>query len=222
MIWPVSQIGEIELSEAIFGIEPTRPVVHEVVKNHWPTAGRAPSSALTRAEVSGGGKKPGARKGTGHAVRAPPGPQWTHGASSYRPQAPDLPLCLNKKVKRLASSPLCPPRPPRNAILVVDGLKLDEVKTKTMKDLPGRRRRGQVRVITPEWRRKWSCPPEHPGVVTTTAKILKLYTSSTPSKLVPSTRLPWRSSRSVWRDGEHCMISSSAPSSLSSPWSRPR
>ena len=76
------QIGEIELSEAIFGIEPNEAVVHEVVKNHLANCRQGTQSALTRAEVSGGGKKPWRQKGTGHArqgsIRAP---QWTHGGA---------------------------------------------------------------------------------------------------------------------------------------------
>ena len=74
------QVGEIELSEAIFGIEPNQAVVHEVVKNHLANCRQGTQSALTRAEVSGGGKKPWRQKGTGHARQGSTrAPQWTHG-----------------------------------------------------------------------------------------------------------------------------------------------
>ena len=74
------QVGEIELSEAVFGIEPNEAVVHEVVKNHLANCRQGTQSALTRAEVSGGGKKPWRQKGTGHARQGSTrAPQWTHG-----------------------------------------------------------------------------------------------------------------------------------------------
>ena len=74
------QVGEIELSEAVFGIEPNQAVVHEVVKNHLANCRQGTQSALTRAEVSGGGKKPWRQKGTGHARQGSTrAPQWTHG-----------------------------------------------------------------------------------------------------------------------------------------------
>ena len=73
------QVGEIELSEAVFGIEPNQAVVHEVVKNHQANCRQGTQSALTRAEVSGGGKKPWRQKGTGHARQAV---SYTHLTSS--------------------------------------------------------------------------------------------------------------------------------------------
>ena len=82
------QVGEIELSDAVFGIEPNTAVVHEVVKNHLANCRQGTQSALTRAEVSGGGKKPWRQKGTGHArqgsTRAPSGPT----AASCLPPSP--------------------------------------------------------------------------------------------------------------------------------------
>ena len=73
------QVGEVELSEAVFGIEPNESVVHDVVKNHLANCRQGTQSALTRAEVSGGGKKPWKQKGTGHARQGSTrAPQWTH------------------------------------------------------------------------------------------------------------------------------------------------
>ena len=83
------QIGEIELSEAIFGIEPNEAVVHEVVKNHLANCRQGTQSALTRAEVSGGGKKPWRQKGTGHARQgSAPGPPSGPTAASCSPPSP--------------------------------------------------------------------------------------------------------------------------------------
>ena len=79
-----TQVGEVELSEAVFGIEPNQTVVHEVVKNHLANCRQGTQSALTRAEVSGGGKKPWRQKGTGHARQGSTrAPQWTHGGIVY-------------------------------------------------------------------------------------------------------------------------------------------
>ncbi len=81
------QVGEIELSEAVFGIEPNQAVVHEVVKNHLANCRQGTQSALTRAEVSGGGKKPWRQKGTGHARQGSTrAPQWTHGGIVFAPK----------------------------------------------------------------------------------------------------------------------------------------
>ena len=81
-----TQVGEVELSEAVFGIEPNQTVVHEVVKNHLANCRQGTQSALTRAEVSGGGIKPWRQKGTGRARQGSTrAPQWTHGGIVFAP-----------------------------------------------------------------------------------------------------------------------------------------
>ena len=128
------QVGEIELSEAVFGIEPNQAVVHEVVKNHLANCRQGTQSALTRAEVSGGGKKPWRQKGTGHARQGSTrAPQWTHGGIVFAPKPRDYSYTLNKKVKRLALKSALSAKAAQGAVLVVDGLKLEEIKTKAMK-----------------------------------------------------------------------------------------
>ena len=98
-----TQVGEVELSEAVFGIEPNQTVVHEVVKNHLANCRQGTQSALTRAEVSGGGIKPWRQKGTGRARQGSTrAPQWTHGGIVFAPKPRDYSYVLNKKVKRLA------------------------------------------------------------------------------------------------------------------------
>ena len=84
------QVGEIELSEAVFGIEPNQAVVHEVVKNHLANCRQGTQSALTRAEVSGGGKKPCARRAPATLVRVPPGLPSGPTAASCSPPSPAL------------------------------------------------------------------------------------------------------------------------------------
>ena len=171
------QIGEIELSEAIFGIEPNQAVVHEAVKNHLANCRQGTQSALTRAEVSGGGKKPWRQKGTGHARQGSTrAPQWTHGGIVFAPKPRTYRYALNKKVKRLALKSALSAKAAENAILVVDGLKLDEVKTKTMKTFLDAAGVGKSVVITPEVEKNVVLSARNiPGVVTTTAKVLNVY-----------------------------------------------
>ena len=171
------QDGEIELSEAIFGIEPNQVVVHEVVKNHLANCRQGTQSALTRAEVSGGGKKPWRQKGTGHARQGSTrAPQWTHGGIVFAPKPRDYSYTLNKKVKRLALKSALSAKAAEGAILVVDELKLPEIKTKAMKDFMNAAGVTKSVVITPEVDEIVIKSARNiPGVVTTTAKILSVY-----------------------------------------------
>ena len=127
------QVGEIELSDAIFGIEPNEAVVHDVVKNHLANCRQGTQSSLTRAEVSGGGIKPWRQKGTGRArqgsIRAP---QWTHGGIVFAPKPRDYSYTLNKKVKRLALKSVLSAKAQEENIVVIDEIKLDAIKTKPM------------------------------------------------------------------------------------------
>ena len=125
------QVGEVELSEAIFGIEPNQSVVHDVVKNHLANCRQGTQSALTRAEVSGGGKKPWRQKGTGHARQGSTrAPQWTHGGIVFAPKPRDYSYTLNKKVRRLALKSVLSAKAQADAIVVIDEIKMDEIKTK--------------------------------------------------------------------------------------------
>ena len=171
------QVGEIELSEAVFGIEPNEAVVHEVVKNHLANCRQGTQSALTRAEVSGGGKKPWRQKGTGHARQGSTrAPQWTHGGIVFAPKPRDYSYSLNKKVKRLALKSALSAKAAEGAIVVVDELKMVEIKTKTMKDFLGAVGAVKSVVITPETDEIVVKSARNiPGVVTTTAKVLSVY-----------------------------------------------
>ncbi|MGO5021804.1 50S ribosomal protein L4 [Lawsonibacter sp. LCP25S3_G6] len=171
------QIGEIELSEAIFGIEPNEAVVHEVVKNHLANCRQGTQSALTHAEVSGGGKKPWRQKGTGHARQGSTrAPQWTHGGIVFAPKPRTYRYTLNKKVKRLALKSALSAKAAEGAILVVDGLKLPEVKTRAMQSFMDAAGVTKSVMITPEVEQNVVLSARNiPGVVTTTANILSVY-----------------------------------------------
>ena len=171
------QVGEIELSEAIFGIEPNQVVVHEVVKNHLANCRQGTQSALTRAEVSGGGKKPWRQKGTGHARQGSTrAPQWTHGGIVFAPKPRDYSYSLNKKVKRLALKSALSDKAANGNIVVVDALEMGEIKTKTMKTMLDAVGAGKAVVITPELNENVVKSARNiPGVITTTAKILSVY-----------------------------------------------
>ena len=128
------QFGEVELSEGIFGIEPNVSVMHDVVKNHLANCRQGTQSALTRAEVSGGGKKPWRQKGTGRARQGSTrAPQWTHGGIVFAPKPRDYSYRLNKKTRRLALKSALSSKAQANEIVVIDEIKMDEIKTKTFK-----------------------------------------------------------------------------------------
>ena len=172
-----TQVGEMELSEAVFGIEPNQTVVHEVVKNHLANCRQGTQSALTRAEVSGGGKKPWRQKGTGHARQGSTrAPQWTHGGIVFAPKPRDYSYTLNKKVKRLALKSALSAKAAEGNVIVVDGLNLDEIKTKTMQGFLNAVGAKKAVVVTPELNNNVVKSARNiPGVETTTAKLLSVY-----------------------------------------------
>ena len=125
-----SEVGEITLSDAVFGIEPNESVVHDVVKNHLANCRQGTQSALTRAEVSGGGIKPWRQKGTGRARQGSTrAPQWTHGGVVFAPKPRDYSYTLNKKVKRLAMKSVLSAKAAEGNIVVIDSIKMDAPKT---------------------------------------------------------------------------------------------
>ena len=128
------QVGEVELSDVIFGIEPNVSVMHDVVKNHLANCRQGTQSALTRGEVSGGGRKPWRQKGTGHARQGSTrAPQWTHGGIVFAPKPRSYRYTLNKKSRRLALKSALSAKAQAGEIVVIDEIKMDEIKTKTFK-----------------------------------------------------------------------------------------
>ena len=172
------QIGEIELSEGIFGIEPNEAVVHEVVKNHLANRRQGTQSALTRAEVSGGGKKPWRQKGTGHARQGSTrAPQWTHGGIVFAPKPRDYSYVLNKKVKRLALKSVLSARAAEGKLIVIDSIKMDVIKTADFrKFLNAVNVDSKAVVVTPEVDETIVKSARNiPGVLTTPATNLNVY-----------------------------------------------
>ena len=128
------KIGEIQLSEAIFGIEPNKSVLHDSVKNHLANCRQGTQSALTKGEVSYTTRKPWRQKGTGRARAGYAGsPVWYHGGVAFAPKPRDYSYSLNKKVKRLALKSALSAKAADAEIIVIDGLKMEEIKTKAFK-----------------------------------------------------------------------------------------
>ena len=173
-----AEVGTVELSDAIFGIEPNPVVVHEVVKNHLANCRQGTQSALTRAEVSGGGKKPWRQKGTGHARQGSTrAPQWTHGGIVFAPKPRDYSYVLNKKVKRLALKSVLSAKAASGELIVVDAIELPAIKTADFqKFLTAVKADGKAVVVTPEKNDTIVKSARNiPGVLTTTATILSVY-----------------------------------------------
>ena len=128
-----AEVGTVELNDAIFGIEPNQTVVHEVVKNHLANCRQGTQSALTRAEVSGGGRKPWRQKGTGHARQGSTrAPQWTHGGIVFAPKPRSYRYTVNKKVRRLALKSALSSKVQEESLVVLDSMTMDAYKTKTV------------------------------------------------------------------------------------------
>ena len=129
-----NQIGEMELSDAVFGVEVNEHLLHMAVVNHLAAKRQGTQSAKTRSEVSGGGKKPWRQKGTGHARQGSTrAPQWTGGGMVFAPTPRDYTIRLNKKEKRAALKSALTSRVNENKFIVVDSLSFDEIKTKNFK-----------------------------------------------------------------------------------------
>jgi len=173
-----AEVGTVELNDAVFGIEPNSVVVHEVVKNHLANCRQGTQSALTRAEVSGGGKKPWRQKGTGHARQGSTrAPQWTHGGIVFAPKPRDYSYVLNKKVKRLALKSVLSAKVAEGALVVIDSIKMDAIKTADFrKFLNAVNCDGKAVVVTPAVDEVIVKSARNiPGVLTTPATNLNVY-----------------------------------------------
>ena len=173
-----AEVGTVELNDSIFGIEPNQAVVHEVVKNHLANCRQGTQSALTRAEVSGGGKKPWRQKGTGHARQGSTrAPQWTHGGIAFAPKPRSYSYVLNKKVKRLAMKSALSAKAAANEIIVVDSIQLDSIKTKDFRAfLNAVKADGKSLVVTPAKDEVVIKSARNiPGVETAMANLINVY-----------------------------------------------
>ena len=126
-----NEVGKIDLSDEIFGVKVNEHLVHRAVVLHLANKRQGTQKAKTRSEVSGGGRKPWRQKGTGHArqgsIRAP---QWKGGGVVFAPAPRDYSFKMNKKEKRLALKSALTSRVQENKFIVLDELKMDEIKTK--------------------------------------------------------------------------------------------
>lgn len=126
-----AKVSELELNESIFAIEPNMSAMHIAVVNYLANQRQGTQSTLTRAEVSGGGKKPWRQKGTGRARQGSTrAPQWYHGGISHGPKPRTYRFTINKKVKKLAMKSALSAKVADNELVVLDALKLDAIKTK--------------------------------------------------------------------------------------------
>lgn len=172
------KIGEIELNDAIFGIEPNEAVMHAAVVNYLANQRQGTQSTLTRTEVRGGGRKPWRQKGTDHARQGSTrAPQWTHGGVALGPKPRDYSYSLNKKVKRLALKSALSSKAAENTIIVVDNITTDEYKTKTMiAMLAAVNASKKALIVLPEVSEKVQKSAANiPGVKTTLVNTLNVY-----------------------------------------------
>ena len=181
------QVGEYELSASVFGIEPNEAVVHEVIKNHLANCRQGTQSALTKGEVSYTTRKPWRQKGTGRARAGYAGsPVWYHGGVAFAPKPRDYSYALNRKVKRLALKSALSAKAAENEIIVVDGLKMDEIKTSVFQSFLNKLGvDGKALVITENVDEKVIKSARNiPGVTTTIATIISTYEVMVNGKLI--------------------------------------
>ena len=125
------EVGKLDLNDAIFGVEVNEHLVHLAIVQHLANMRQGTQKAKTRAEVSGGGRKPWRQKGTGHARQGSTrSPQWRHGGVVFAPTPRDYSFKFNKKEKRLALKSALTSKVADGKLMVVDELKFDEIKTK--------------------------------------------------------------------------------------------
>ena len=172
------EIEKIDLSESVFGIEPNVSVMHDVVKNYLANQRHGTQSALTRAEVSGGGKKPWRQKGTGHARQGSTrAPQWTHGGIVFAPKPRSYRYTLNKKVRRLAMKSALSSKVASSNMIVLDKIALDEYTTKTIANmLKAIGSEKKTLIVLPELNSKVVASAANiPGVKTAMVNTLNVY-----------------------------------------------
>ena len=171
-------VGEVKLSETIFGIKPNTKAVHAVVKNHLANKRQGTQSALTRAEVRGGGAKPYRQKGTGRARQGSTSvPHYTHGGVAFAPKPRSYRYSLNKKLKRLALKSALSLKAKNDSIIVVDSIKMKATKTKDFAAfLNAIGAEGKAIIVTPELSETIVLSARNiPGVKTTFASLLNTY-----------------------------------------------
>lgn len=171
-------VGEVTLSEDIFGVKPNVGAIHAAVKNHLANRRQGTQSALTRGEVTGGGRKPYRQKGTGRARQGSiRNPQYKGGGVVFAPKPRDYRYSLNKKLKRVALRSALSIKAADEAIIVVDNLKMKEIKTKDFAELLGNLNiEGKALIVTEALDEVIVKSARNiPGVKTTYATLLNTY-----------------------------------------------
>lgn len=172
------KVADTELNDAVFDIEPNKSVMHAMVVNYLANQRHGTQSTLTRTEVRGGGRKPWRQKGTGHArqgsIRAP---QWVHGGIALGPKPRDYSYSLNKKERRLGMKSALSSKVIDENLVVVDAIKADEFKTKTIVEmLKALNVEGKALIVTAETDAKIvKSAGNIPGVKTATVNTLNVY-----------------------------------------------
>ena len=171
------ETGTLELLDSVFGLEPNTVVMHEAVKAYLANRRQGTQSTLTRAEVSGGGKKPWRQKGTGRARQGSTrAPQWTHGGIALGPKPRSYAVSMNKKARKLAICSALSAKVQAGQLVLIDNLSMSEVKTKTFKGFIDTFEAGKALVITPEVNKNVVLSARNiPGVKTTFSGIISVY-----------------------------------------------
>ena len=173
-----NKVGDTELNDAVFGIAPNKNLMHAMVVCYLANQRQGTQSTLTRTEVSGGGRKPWRQKGTGHARQGSTrAPQWVHGGIALGPKPRDYSYSLNKKEKRLAIKSALSTKVLDSNLVVVDAIKTEEFKTKTMVEmLKALNVEGKALIVTAEADKKVvKSAGNIPGVKTATVGTLNVY-----------------------------------------------
>ena len=172
-----SIVGEIELCEAIFGAEINVPAMHAYVTAYNANQRQGTQSAKTRAEVSGGGKKPWRQKGTGRARQGSTrSPQWTHGGVVFAPKPRDYRMSLNKKLKRVALKSALSSKVAADQLVVLDSLTLEQAKTKEMVKVLANLKLNNALIVLPENDANVIRAARNiPGIASTTVGTLNTY-----------------------------------------------
>lgn len=181
------EVDKVDLSDNVFGIKPNAVVMHQMVVNYLANKRQGTQSALTRSEVSGGGRKPWRQKGTGHARQGSTrAPQWRHGGVVFAPKPRSYSFSVNKKVRRLAMKSAFSSKVLDQDLIILDSIKLDEFKTKTIVEmLKALGVSKKALIVLPEVDEKViSSAKNIPGIKTTQVNTLNVYDMLNANKLI--------------------------------------
>ncbi|MCR5475075.1 MAG: 50S ribosomal protein L4 [Lachnospiraceae bacterium] len=171
------EVGKMDLNDAVFGVEINEHLVHMAVVQHLANRRQGTQKAKTRGEVSGGGRKPWRQKGTGHARQGSTrSPQWKGGGVVFAPVPRDYSFKLNKKEKRAALKSALTSRVQEDKFLVLDELKLDEIKTKKFSEILSNLKVSKAVVVLAEDDKNVICSARNiPDVITASINTINTY-----------------------------------------------